>query len=58
LKKIFKKHPGHNKVIIHFKAQQKMYHQQTEDSIEYNGNIIREIENLLTNGKVWFENTA
>ncbi len=60
LKKIFKKHPGQNKVIIHFKAEQKIYHQQVNESIgvEYNKEIIREIENFLVHGKAWFEKTT
>ncbi len=60
LKKIFKKHPGQNKVIIHFKAEQKIYHQQVNESIgvEYNKEIIREIEDFLVHGKAWFEKTT
>ncbi|HKK82725.1 MAG TPA: DNA polymerase III subunit alpha, partial [Atribacterota bacterium] len=60
LKKIFKKHPGQNRVIIHFKAQQKIYHQQVNENIgiEYNQEIIREIKDFLDHGKVWFEKTG
>ena len=60
LKKIFKKHPGQNKVIIHFKAEQKIYHQQVNESIgvEYNKGIIREIKDFLVHGKAWFEKTT
>ena len=60
LKKIFKKHPGQNRIIIHFKAPQKVYHQQVNENIgiEYNQKIIREIKDFLDHGKVWFENTA
>ena len=60
LKKIFKKHPGQNKVIIHFKAEQKIYHQQVNESIsvEYNQEIIREIKDFLVHGKAWFEKTT
>jgi DNA polymerase III subunit alpha len=59
LKKIFKQYPGENRVIIHFKAQQKIYHQQVNENIgiEYNQKIIREIKDFLDHGKVWFEKT-
>ncbi|MFW6148770.1 MAG: DNA polymerase III subunit alpha [Atribacterota bacterium] len=59
LKKIFKQYPGENRVIIHFKAKQKIYHQQVNENIgiEYNQEIIREIKDFLDHGKVWFENT-
>jgi DNA polymerase-3 subunit alpha len=60
LKEIFKKHPGQNKIIIHFLTGKKVYHQQvnTNFSIDYNQEIIREIQDYLERGKVWFENTA
>lgn len=60
LKKIFKKHPGQNKVMIHFKTQQKIYHQRVNKNItiEYNQKIVKEIEDFLEHGKAWFENTA
>ena len=59
LKKIFKKYPGQNRVIIHFKAQQKIYHQQVNETIgvEYNKEITKEIEDFLVQGKAWFEKT-
>ncbi|MDD4287999.1 MAG: DNA polymerase III subunit alpha [Atribacterota bacterium] len=55
LKKIFKKYPGQNNVIIHFKSPQKIYRQQTDDRIEYNEKIISEIKNVLNYSRVWFE---
>jgi DNA polymerase III subunit alpha len=60
LKEIFKKYPGHNRVIIHFKAEQKAYHQQVNENIgiDYNQDIVREIQDYLEHGKVWFGNTA
>jgi DNA polymerase-3 subunit alpha len=60
LKEIFKKHPGQNKIIIHFMTGKKVYHQQVNANfgIDYNQEIIREIQDYLERGKVWFENTA
>jgi DNA polymerase III subunit alpha len=60
LKRIFKKHPGRNRIMIHFKTPQKVYHQQVnnEISIAYNQQIIQEIRDFLDHGKVWFENNA
>ncbi len=57
LKKIFKKYPGKNHIIIHFKSQQKIYHQQVNDDIgiSYGQEIIQEIEDFLGHGRVWFE---
>jgi DNA polymerase-3 subunit alpha len=59
LKEIFRKHPGKNKVIMHFRAEQKTYHQQVNGdiSIDYNQLILKEIQDYLQSGKVWFENT-
>jgi len=60
LKKIFKRHPGQHHVIIHFQAQQKVYHQQVNENIgvDYDGKIIQEIKDFLDSGNVWFENIA
>jgi DNA polymerase-3 subunit alpha len=60
LKEIFRKYRGKSKVIIHFKAEQKTYHQQVNGdiSIDYNKLIINEIKDYLQSGKVWFENTG
>ncbi|MDD3031388.1 MAG: hypothetical protein PHF16_03315, partial [Atribacterota bacterium] len=57
LKKIFKKYPGQNNVIIHFKSPQKIYRQQTDDRIGYNEKIISEIKNVLNYSRVWFEDS-
>ncbi|MFW6148528.1 MAG: DNA polymerase III subunit alpha [Atribacterota bacterium] len=60
LKKIFKKHPGKNRIIIHFKTPQKNYYQQVNDKIgiKYDKEVISEIEEFLENCKAWFGNTA
>ncbi len=58
LKDILLRYPGPNRVIIHFKSEQKVYHHHIDEhiSVKYNQDITREIRDYLTSAQVWFEN--
>jgi DNA polymerase-3 subunit alpha len=55
LKKIFQKYQGRERVVIHFKSAEKIYHQYVDEDImvQYNQDLVEEIEEHLPQSRVW-----
>ena len=55
LKKILQKYQGRERVVIHFKSAEKIYHQYVDEDImvEYNQDLVEEIERCLPRARVW-----